>query len=46
MIVVADSSVLIYLAAIGRFDLLATLYGHIFIPNTVYDEVVNQGAGR
>jgi predicted nucleic acid-binding protein len=46
MIVVADSTVLIYLAAIGKFDLLASLYGRIVIPNAVYDEVVTQGAGR
>jgi predicted nucleic acid-binding protein len=46
MTVVADSTVLIYLAAIGRFDLLAALYGRILIPTAVYDEVVTQGAGR
>jgi uncharacterized protein len=46
MIVVADSTPLIYLAAIGRFNLLQTLYGRITIPLAVYQEVVVQGAGR
>jgi predicted nucleic acid-binding protein len=46
MTVVADSTVLIYLAAIGRFDSLPTLYGRILIPIAVYDEVVTQGTGR
>jgi len=40
MIVVADSTVLIYLAAIGKFDLLETLYGQVVIPTAVFDEVV------
>jgi predicted nucleic acid-binding protein len=46
MIVVADSSPLIYLAAIGKFALLQTIYQQIIIPQAVYDEVVTQGAGR
>ena len=46
MIVVADATPLIYLAAIGKFDLLRILYGRINIPAAVYDEVVTQGAGR
>jgi predicted nucleic acid-binding protein len=46
MIVVADSTVLIFLSAIGRFDLLVSLYGGIVIPDGVYDEVVTRGAGR
>ena len=44
--VVADSTPLIYLAAIGKFDLLHVLYGRIVIPDAVYDEVVVQGTGR
>ncbi len=43
--VIADATPLIYLAAIGKFDLLGDLYGRIVIPNAVYDEVVIQGAG-
>lgn len=46
MIVVADATPLIYLAAIGKFDLLRDLYGRISIPDAIYDEVVTQGAGR
>lgn len=46
MIVVADSTPLIYLAAIGKFDLLHVLFDRISIPPAVYDEVVIQGAGR
>jgi predicted nucleic acid-binding protein len=46
MIVVADATPLIYLAAIGKFDLLRALYGRIAIPAAVYDEVVTQGTGR
>jgi predicted nucleic acid-binding protein len=44
--VIADSTPLIYLAAIGKFDLLGVLYGQIIIPSAVYEEVVIQGAGR
>ena len=44
--VITDSTPLIYLAAIGKFDLLGVLYGQIIIPSAVYEEVVIQGAGR
>jgi len=43
---VVDSTPLIYLAAMGRFDLLQALYGRIVIPAGVRDELVVQGAGR
>ena len=46
MTVVVDSTPLIYLAAIGKFDLLRSLYGRIIIPVAVYNEVVTQGTGR
>lgn len=39
MIVVADSSPLIALAAIGRHELLHQLYGEIHIPLAVWQEV-------
>lgn len=39
MIVVSDSSPLISLAAVGRFDLLRQLYGTISIPASVQEEV-------
>lgn len=45
MIVVADATPLIYLAAIGKFELLRELFGRIKIPFEVYEEVVTQGAG-
>ena len=44
--VLADSTPLIYLAAISKFDLLRALCGSIIIPVAVYDEVVTQGTGR
>src|SRR5437764_719394 len=46
MIVVVNSTPLIYLAAIGQFDLLRSIYGQIVIPMAVFDEVVIQGAGQ
>jgi len=45
-IVVADSSCLIALARSGQLEVLQALFGRIAIPSAVYDEVVNQGAGR
>ena len=46
MIVVSNSSPLIALSAVGLFDLLATLYGDINIPQAVYEEVAVSGSGR
>lgn len=46
MIVVADSSPLIYLSALGRLDLLRELYGRVLVPRAVFDEVVVAGAGE
>ena len=40
MIVVSDTTPLIGLASIGRFELLRELFGEIYIPQAVYDEVV------
>ncbi len=45
MIVVSDTYPIINLAAIGRLDILATLYGQILIPDAVYMEIVLAGAG-
>lgn len=46
MIVVADSSPLIYLSVLGRLDLLGALYGAVLLPRAVYDEVVIAGDGE
>ena len=45
-LVVCDSSTLIPLTSIGRRSLLQTFYGQITIPPAVWNEVVEQGAGR
>jgi len=43
---VADSSIIIHLAAVGRVDLLQQLHGLLTVPPAVWDEVVVQGEGR
>jgi predicted nucleic acid-binding protein len=43
MAVVADSSPLIYLAALSDFYFLKELFGSVLIPPAVYREVVRQG---
>jgi len=45
MPVVANSTPLIYLAALSDFHLLRDLFGVITIPPAVYREVVEQGIG-
>lgn len=45
MLVVSNSSPLIYLAALGDFELLPRLFGEIHIPRAVWTEIVEQGAG-
>ncbi len=45
MKVTADASILIHLAAIGRFYLLEELFGEVMIPESVYKEVVVEGWG-
>jgi len=45
MPVVADSSPLIYLAALSDFHFLRDIFGEIVIPPAVYQEVVVQGTG-
>jgi predicted nucleic acid-binding protein len=45
MPVVADSSPLIYLAALSDFQFLRQLFGSILIPEGVYREVVEQAEG-
>ncbi len=46
MIIVSDTSPLINLAAVGQLDLLRQLYGHVIIPQAIYDEIVIAGAGQ
>ncbi len=43
---VADASPLIYLAALGRFDLLKICFSKVYVPQAVYEEVVVAGAGQ
>lgn len=45
MIVVSNTSPLINLAAIDHLERLRDLYGTIYIPVAVYDEIVVYGAG-
>jgi len=45
-LIVADSSVLIHLAAIGRLDLLRGLFERLTLPPAVWREVVEEGSGR
>lgn len=46
MKVICDAAVLIGLAKIGRLGLLRKLYGNIYIPWSVYEEVVVKGGRR
>lgn len=46
MILVSDSSALIALARIRRFDLLHQVAGTVHISEAIYDEVVTAGEGR
>jgi len=43
--VISDSSPLIYLSKLGRFDLLRSLYGSLIVPKAVWDEIVLGGTG-
>ncbi len=46
MMVVADSSTLIGLASVSHLTILRELFGEIYIPNKVYQEICIQGKGR
>ncbi|MCH8290522.1 DUF3368 domain-containing protein [Candidatus Poribacteria bacterium] len=46
MIAIGDSSILIPLARINQLHLLEEMYGGVFIPQGIYDEVVIRGAGK
>ena len=43
---VSNSSPLIYLATLGDLNLLPQLFGHIFVPEAVHNEVVIAGRGK
>lgn len=43
MTVVADATVLIYLAKLGRLELLDALFDRVLVPEAVYEEVVTRG---
>jgi predicted nucleic acid-binding protein len=42
VVVVADSSPLIYFSRVGVLDVLAAVYGDIVVPRAVLDEVVHR----
>jgi hypothetical protein len=44
-LVISNSSPLVYLAALGDFELLRKLFVEIAIPPAVFDEVVVRGSG-
>lgn len=46
MIVVSNSTPLISLAQIDRLDLLKEMFGKVYIPQGVYEEVVVEGEGK
>ena len=46
MIVIADSTCLIALSHISKFDLLKELFREIVVPKAVFDEVVRMGRNR
>ncbi len=46
MIVVSNTTPLISLAVIGRFELLKMLFGRIHIPQAVYEETAAEGETR
>ena len=43
MIVVSNATPLIAIAMADRFDLLQKIFGRIYIPQGVYEEVVEEG---
>ncbi|MCW4007364.1 MAG: DUF3368 domain-containing protein [Candidatus Bathyarchaeota archaeon] len=42
-IVVSNSTPLIYLAKIGRLNILREVFGEVYIPNAVFEETVSRG---
>lgn len=46
MIVVSNTTPLVAMAMTERFDLLRRIFGHIHIPQALYQEVVEEGRDR
>jgi predicted nucleic acid-binding protein len=46
VITVSNAGPLISLARIERFELLRELFGKLYVPQAVYDEVAVEGTGR
>ena len=46
MILIADSSALIALAVIDKLELLDPLFGQVYVPRAVYDEVNTHSKGE
>lgn len=46
MIVVSDTSPIVNLAVIGKLDILPALFGKVYIPTAVYEEIAIKGAGQ
>jgi len=46
MILIADSSALIALAVVNKLDLLEKLFGQVYVPRAVYNEVSHQRKGK
>jgi len=46
MSVVSNASPIIHLARVGQLELLRQLYGEIFVPEAVWEEVVIKGKGK
>lgn len=45
MVIVSDTSPIINLAIIGHLDLIPRLFHKVILPQTVFDEIVHDGAG-
>ena len=43
---VSDSSTLIILSRIDRLEFLKVIFGQVFIPQAVYDDLVVKGKGK
>ena len=46
MILIADSSALIALAVVDKLEVLEKLFGEVYVPRAVYDEVSHQSKGE